>query len=181
MNPPDIATSTPDAIRKIEAYLRSPGPSTGMKADLRRIDPLGNLTNPSLHRVLAMYVPEHWVASEDQLRRWALIIQVSAHQAKIDGGNSLPVGAAAYRAKIKETRLTTFLRSEGRSLFGAVGRISRFAGSAGVRMSLVELGEFILAANDRARHDALSSRIAEDFYRAEATDPENKKNSAAAA
>jgi len=157
-----------DVVRQIEAFLRGAGASTGMKADLRRMNALTDITNSSLHRILAMYVPEQWVRTEDSLRRWALIVHVAAYQAKIETERVLSVGEAAYKSGMKEARLTAFLRSEGRGLFGAIGRFAKFSGSAGVRANLPELAQYILWANDRSRRDSICARIAENFYRAEA-------------
>ena len=170
MSQPDPAPSSTDAIHAIGRQLASPHFGTGPLAMLRRLKPAGALSEPSLQRLLARYVVEE---SPEGIRAWALQIHCMAIAAPDGhrGGGSF--GAALFEAGFSEGRLTRLLEARGRDMLVVAPRVVRFLVARGGSLDPLGLWHLLRPtlldrAGDAERAERARTRIATDYYRAEA-------------
>lgn len=141
---------------------------TGPMAELRRLDPAGPLSEPTLQRLLAR-LPEQWLAG-DGVRRWALLIHAMALAAPDNLRPDRRLGAALFEAGLKETRFVNLLDATGAELLDVAPRAVRFLVSKGGGLNAYGLADLIFSGASRRESwaDAVRQRIASDYFRAEA-------------
>jgi CRISPR system Cascade subunit CasB len=157
--PPD----TGEIVNKIAALLRAEHFGNGPRAALRRMDPEKNLGQPALQRLLADYVPDHWL-NDRGMADWGLIVHALAVGSPGNlGGKSL--GASLAQAQYSESRLARLLQADRAQLNDALPRACRFLVAKAEAIPPADIAHFVLAATG-PRADAARVKIARDFYRA---------------
>jgi CRISPR system Cascade subunit CasB len=165
---PETARTTADAITDIVGAIGHDLFGTGPLAELRRMDPKrGAQGTAALHRLLARYVPDAWL-SGDQMGRWALLVHLLALAAPDQHRGGTSLGGGLFAAGYSEGRLTRLLEARDDELDVVLPRMVRFLVSKGERLQPYELGRLVL----RGSNDAERLRIARDYYRAEARQPD---------
>ena len=177
--PPDAAHAGPvpvepklhEVVYAIAAQLDPDRLGTGPLAMLRRLDPAGSLTEPSLQRLLCQHVPDAWLGGEDGMRRWALLVHVMALAAPdlhrtygIDGR----LGLALFEAGFKEGRLVRLLEAGPADLSVAIPRAVRLLVAKRRGFDSVMLARWVFgiaAGGDRAEDQR--TLVARDYFRAE--------------
>ena len=141
---------------------------TGPLAELRRLDPAGALSEPTLHRLLTA-VPESWLYG-DGLRRWALIVHAMALAAPDALRATARFGSVLFAAGFKEGRLVNLLDATSDELLTVLPRAVRFLVSRGQALNVFALADLVLSADqgDGGWSESVRQRIAQDYYRAEA-------------
>jgi CRISPR system Cascade subunit CasB len=161
--PPDASPEPGQIARQIAALLSAEHFGNGPRAALRRMDPEKNLGQPALQRLLADYVPDHWLY-DGGMADWGLIVHSLALGSPGNlGGKSL--GAALAQAQYSESRLARLLQADRKQLNDALPRACRFLVAKGEAINPAGIANFVLTASD-ARADAARVKIARDFYRA---------------
>ncbi len=141
---------------------------TGPLAELRRMDPkLAFASEPALHRLLARYVPDDWLRGTGT-NRWALLVHLLALAAPDHHRGGASLGAALFAAGYSEGRLTRLLEARVEEFATVLPRMVRFLVAKGERLNPFELARLVIWRG--AEPDRL--RIARDYYRAEAKQPE---------
>jgi len=157
--PPD----TGEIVNKIAALLRAEHFGNGPRAALRRMDPASNLGQPALQRLLADYVPDHWL-NDRGMADWGLIVHALALGSPGNlGGKSF--GASLAQAQYSESRLARLLQADRAQLNDTLPRACRFLVAKGEAINPAGIANFVLTASD-SRADAARVNIARDFYRA---------------
>ena len=167
---PDPAPSHSDSIRTIAVRLADPNFGTGPVATLRRLDPAGALAEPALHRLLARYVAED---SPEVLRAWALLIHCMALAAPEAHRGVPALGTALFVAGFSEGRIARLLEARGRDILVVAPRLVRFLVARGQSLDPEGLWALIRPTlldrpGDAERAERARTRIAADYYRAEA-------------
>ena len=170
MPPPDPAPSSRETILAIATRLADPMFGTGPLATLRRLDPAGALAAPALQRLLARHVVEQ---DPLRLRAWALLIHCMAIAAPEQHRGGEALGAALYQAGYQEGRLARLLKARGGEMLVAAPRLTRFLVARGQALDPTGLWRLIRpvlidGACDTDRAEEARTRIARDYYRAEA-------------
>lgn len=152
---------------RIAARLAAQDFGTGPRAELRRLDPRGALSEPALHRLLARHVPDEWLPGRG-LRDWALTIHALALAAPDDRRAGERLGAALQGAGWKEGRLVNLLDATPDDLPDHLTRAVRFLVAKGKALDGRDLVALVFtAASGSERRDSVRQRIASDYYRAE--------------
>lgn len=140
---------------------------TGPLAELRRLDPNGRLSEPTLHRLLARHeIPEGRLRGEG-LRDWALVIHCLALAAPDNLLGEAGLGRALHDAGFGEKRLVNLLDASAEELRDRLPRAVRFLVQRGGRVHGARLADLVLIRPASDRYDAVRQRIAHEFYRAE--------------
>jgi CRISPR type I-E-associated protein CasB/Cse2 len=165
---PDAIRATDDAITDIVARIGHESFGTGPLAELRRMDPRqGAQGVPTMHRLLARYVPDDWLGG-DAIHRWALLVHLLALAAPEQHRGGASLGTALFAVGYSEGRLTRLLEAREADLDVVLPRMVRFLVAKGERLNPYELARFVL----RRGGEAERLRIARDYYRAEAKQPD---------
>jgi len=140
------------------------GLSSGGRAELRRMDPLGPALPPALWRLLT--VPEVAAASGGQdtaERAFAIVIQAIA-EAGASGGK--PVGQVLAETRYAEARFVRLLRARGTDDVAFEARqAARWCAVKGVAIQLAAFSRFILdAALDSKDADRRAHAIARNYF-----------------
>lgn len=142
---------------------------TGPLAELRRLDlrEAAAPGAPALYRLLARMDPEDTTV-RDNPRGWTLLVHLLALAAPDlhVGGDRL--GSALFAAGWSENRLTRLLEAQPDELFVQLPRMVRFLVAKGEKLSPFDLARLVL----RRGAEAGRRRIAQDYYRAEARNPQ---------
>lgn len=169
--PPDADSAPPpklaDVVFAITVQLDPDRLGTGPLALLRRLKPTGNLSEPTLHRLLWRHVPDAWLA-EEGLRRWGLLVHAIAIAAPDLHRGRGGLGRALHAAGYSEGRFARLMDARAEDLPDVVPRLVRFLVAKGQALDPVGLTYFVLgvaAGGDSAEKQR--ERIARDYFRAE--------------
>lgn len=196
------APSLAAQVRSISG--RMPGLPTGTRAALRRLDPAapGRGVDAVIPLLIAAGVSRRAFASDDGLRRWALICHLIAtlagtaarevhapvRERGADGQLTGPrhrereAGRRIHAAGVSETRLMRLTTARGPALVAQVARLGRFlAASGALPLDLTPLARLILAEGfDEARADEARLALARGYYAAQAGDDRDTEEDARA-
>jgi CRISPR system Cascade subunit CasB len=167
MSQAEALSTEDDLVRDVIGRLGQEAFGTGPLAELRRMDARQPATAPAaLHRLLAR-LPEDRVFGR-QFDAWTLLIHLLSLAAPEQhrGGQSL--GQALLTAGYSEGRLTRLLDANEMDFPVILPRMVRFLVAHGERLNPFELAQLVLR-RDKTRQRL---RIARDYYRAEARQPD---------
>jgi CRISPR type I-E-associated protein CasB/Cse2 len=168
MTQDDAPRTQRDMVGSIVGKIRHDSFGTGPLAELRRMDPRqATPGQPTLHRLLARYVADDRLHG-DGMQRWALLIHLLALAAPDGLRGDASLGRALFTAGYKEGRLTRLLEAPATDFPVLLPRMLRFVVAKGGGVDAQELAQMVLSGgDDRARR-----RIAQEYYRAEAAQPQ---------
>ena len=173
-------------LRNVDAF------GTGPLAELRRLDPAGSLSEPTLQRLLARHqVPQGWLDGAG-IRRWGLVIHAMALASPdrlsapaCDGEPDETdaraafwrdesrraerrFGRALFEAGFSERRFVNLLDAAPDGLLVALPRSVRFLVAGGGRLpALAAVGLVMSDEANEGWSDQLRQRIARGYYQAE--------------
>lgn len=168
--PPETSSEptqdTAQIANKIAALLRAEHFSTGSRAALRRMAP-ADLAEPALQRMLADYVPDHWLENSG-MADWGLIVHALALASPDRLTEARPLGAALQQAEYSESRLARLLQANRAQLNDLIPRACRFLAAKGEALHAADLAYFVRAISSLKPEQTAMARtkIARDFYRA---------------
>jgi len=160
---PPAGRTQEDVVRDLVSLLGSDHFGTGPLAELRRLAPTRPAAAPpALHRLLARYVPEHWLGG-DGMQRWTLLAHLLALAAPSPTHGFTPLGKALFDADYNEGRLTALLSAQADAFPVALPRLVRFLVAKGGSPHPYQLANLVLGGG----RDADRMAIARDYYRAD--------------
>jgi CRISPR system Cascade subunit CasB len=170
MSQPNPVPSSTDAIHAIGRHLANPHFGTGSLAMLRRLKPAGALSEPALQRLLARHDINE---NPEGMRAWALLIHCMALAAPDGHRGGGPLGTTLFEAGFSEGRLTRLLEARGRDMLVVAPRVVRFLVARGQPLDPLGLWHLLRPTllgrpGDAERAEHARTRIAADYYRAEA-------------
>lgn len=165
--PTPAARTQGQVVGILVAELNRESFGTGPLAELRRMDPKQAAPGqPALHRLLARYVPDGWLHGE-AMNRWTLLVHLLALAAPDLNHGDQPLGTALFLARYSEGRLTRLLEARSEEFPVVLPRMVRFLVAKHASLHPYQLATLVLHGGAEA--DRL--RLARDYYRAEARQP----------
>lgn len=133
----------------------------GDRAELRRLNP-ASPDRAVFWRVMAQYGPADHELSEEEERRWAIVL---SGMARLPHQQGRRLGRVLAEAGFPEQRLEHLLRAEGvKELAPAVRRLAQFLKAKNQPIDWCALAGLILAA-DPEKIERARRAIARDYYR----------------
>lgn len=153
-----LAAEPKHPVASVAALIRNASPGT--YARLRRFDP-GKDPQAALFEVeLLLQSAQVAPRSEEQHRRWALLLHCLAIvQGAHDGrGGATEAGAVLARLRFSEARLQQLIEADFTVLADLMPRLARRLGAAGVAVNWLPLADLILCADTDQEDKAQAAR-----------------------
>jgi CRISPR system Cascade subunit CasB len=166
-----IDTAIGRIVRLLAHEREEGGLSSGDRADLRRMDPLGPALPPALWRLLTLPDVETAIAGDRETaeRAFAIVVQAIA-EAGVSG--TAPVGRALAETGYAEARFVRLLRARGlEDVAFETRQAARWCAVKGAAFQITGFSRFVLdAALDRKHADSRGHAIARDYFAAPKAD-----------
>ena len=156
--------SLASTIASLAGTISHPDFPPGDLAGLRRLHPGSRLT-PTYWRLLIGRVPEGLRRTEEQERRWAVLLQAMAVMAPHShaSGRGLGKVLAELNRDSLEQRMLRLLRSRGRQLEDQLRLMARLLANEAQAVNWVGLAWLVLSDNEALRQKVCRA-IARDYY-----------------
>ncbi len=150
-------------IARLAHLIEEAGP--GLAAELRRLNPgaADRWRSAGFYRLYAGEIRADDYGSEDDQRRWAMILSGMAH---LEHNRGLRPGVELARAGYAERRLSRLLSADDARLGDELrAAVAYLKARQGVGVDWVALARLVLSRPGSEGYDRCRRRIAEDYFR----------------